>query len=217
MTKGTFITLVFRQLFDAPSSTYTYLLGSDGEAVLIDPVFENAPRDVALLRELDLRLVATLDTHVHADHVTGAWLMKQRCGSRILLSEAAGADNVDRPLRHGDGALRARPALSPLLAVFRVVLDVEEQVLLAADVVVEPGLRQAGGLRDVLDGGPLVPLLADETGRGLEDRPMPVARFAGPGRGRVGRWGTGQDLAPFEGTNRRRVLAARAGLSRFGG
>jgi glyoxylase-like metal-dependent hydrolase (beta-lactamase superfamily II)/rhodanese-related sulfurtransferase len=94
--------LVFRQLFDAASSTYTYLLGSDGEAVLIDPVFENAPRDVALLRELELRLVATLDTHVHADHVTGAWLMKQRCSSRILLSEAAGADNVDRPLRHGD-------------------------------------------------------------------------------------------------------------------
>ena len=95
--------LIFRQLFDATSSTYTYLLGSDGEAVLIDPVFENAPRDVALLRELGLRLVATLDTHVHADHVTGAWLMKLRCGSRILLSEAAGADNVDQALRHGDG------------------------------------------------------------------------------------------------------------------
>ena len=94
--------LIFRQLFDATSSTYTYLLGSDGEAVLIDPVFENAPRDVALLRELGLRLVATLDTHVHADHVTGAWLMKLRCGSRILLSEAAGADNVDQALRHGD-------------------------------------------------------------------------------------------------------------------
>lgn len=94
--------LIFRQLFDATSSTYTYLLGSEGEAVLIDPVFENAPRDVALLRELGLRLVATLDTHVHADHVTGAWLMKQRCGSRILLSEAAGADNVDQALRHRD-------------------------------------------------------------------------------------------------------------------
>lgn len=94
--------LIFRQLFDAPSSTYTYLLGEGGEAVLIDPVFENAPRDVALLRELGLRLVATLDTHVHADHVTGAWLLKQRCGSRILLSEAAAAANVDRLLRHGD-------------------------------------------------------------------------------------------------------------------
>lgn len=94
--------LIFRQLFDASSSTYTYLLGDGHEAVLIDPVFENAPRDIALLRELGLRLVATLDTHVHADHVTGAWLLKQRCGSRILLSEAAQAVNVDQMLRHGD-------------------------------------------------------------------------------------------------------------------
>ncbi len=96
--------LVFRQLFDAPSSTYTYLLGdsASGEALLIDPVFDNARRDAAMLRELGLRLVATLDTHVHADHVTGAWLLKQRCGAQIVLSEAAGATNADRLLRHGD-------------------------------------------------------------------------------------------------------------------
>jgi sulfur dioxygenase len=94
--------MIFRQLFDAPSSTYTYLLGDAGEAVLIDPVFENTQRDSALLRELGLRLAATLDTHVHADHVTAAWLLKQQCGSRILLSAAGGAANVDQPLRHGD-------------------------------------------------------------------------------------------------------------------
>ena len=94
--------LIFRQLFDIASSTYTYLLGDAGEAVLIDPVFEHARRDAALLRELGLRLVATLDTHVHADHVTGAWLLKQRCGSEILLSQAATAVNADRLLVHGD-------------------------------------------------------------------------------------------------------------------
>ncbi len=96
--------LIFRQLFDAPSSTYTYLLGcaSSGQALLIDPVFEHAQRDSALLRELGLQLVATLDTHVHADHVTAAWLHQQRCGSQILLAQAAGAHNVDRPLHHGD-------------------------------------------------------------------------------------------------------------------
>ena len=94
--------MIFRQLFDATSSTYTYLLADGGEAVLIDPVFEHERRDLALLRELDLRLVATLDTHVHADHVTAAWLLHQRCGSRIALSAAAGADEVDLPLRHGD-------------------------------------------------------------------------------------------------------------------
>jgi len=96
--------LVFRQLFDPPSSTYTYLLGDSGSgaALLIDPVFENERRDVALVRELGLQLVATLDTHVHADHVTGAWLLKQRCGSQILLSGAAAAANADRLLHHGD-------------------------------------------------------------------------------------------------------------------
>jgi sulfur dioxygenase len=94
--------MIFRQLFDPASSTYTYLLGDSGEALLIDPVYEQVPRDLALLQELSLRLLATLDTHIHADHVTGAWRLHQRCGSRIALAEAAGATLVDRPLRHGD-------------------------------------------------------------------------------------------------------------------
>lgn len=96
--------LVFRQLFDPTSSTYTYLLGDAGrgEAVLIDPVFEQAQRDTALLRELGLRLVTVLDTHVHADHVTAAWLLKQRCGSRIAVAAASGAANADLLLQHGE-------------------------------------------------------------------------------------------------------------------
>jgi len=94
--------MIFRQLFDPASSTYTYLLGDSGEALLIDPVYEQVPRDLALLQELGLSLQATLDTHVHADHVTGAWRLHQRCGSRIALAEAAGATPVDVPLRHGD-------------------------------------------------------------------------------------------------------------------
>lgn len=94
--------LVFRQLFDSVSSTYTYLLGNAGEAVLIDPVFEHAQRDAALLRELGLTLVATLETHVHADHVTAAWLLRERLGSRIALAAAAGAAGADRLLQPGD-------------------------------------------------------------------------------------------------------------------
>lgn len=93
---------VFRQLFDPTSSTYTYLLADQGEALLIDPVFEQAGRDAALLRELGLTLLATLDTHVHADHVTAAWLHRQRLGSRILLAAAAGASGADRALADGD-------------------------------------------------------------------------------------------------------------------
>jgi sulfur dioxygenase len=94
--------LTFRQLFDPTSFTYTYLLGSDGEAVLIDPVFEQADRDAALLRELGLNLVATLETHVHADHVTAAWLLRERLSSRIMLSGRSGAQGADRLLQHGD-------------------------------------------------------------------------------------------------------------------
>jgi sulfur dioxygenase len=96
--------LVLRQLFDPQSSTYTYLLGDrpSGQAVLIDPVFEQVRRDVALLGELDLKLVATLETHVHADHVTGAWLLKARAGSRIMLAKASGAAGADRYLGQDD-------------------------------------------------------------------------------------------------------------------
>jgi len=96
--------LIFRQLFDAQSSTYTYLLGDSvsREGILIDPVFEQVRRDAALINELNLKLAWTLDTHVHADHVTGAWLMKQRCGNRIGLSAKSGATGADRALEDGD-------------------------------------------------------------------------------------------------------------------
>jgi glyoxylase-like metal-dependent hydrolase (beta-lactamase superfamily II)/rhodanese-related sulfurtransferase len=96
--------LVFRQLFDPQSSTYTYLLGDRpaGEAVLIDPVFEQVRRDTALLGELGLKLVATLETHVHADHVTGAWLLQRRTGSRIMLAAASDAAGASRYLSQDD-------------------------------------------------------------------------------------------------------------------
>jgi glyoxylase-like metal-dependent hydrolase (beta-lactamase superfamily II)/rhodanese-related sulfurtransferase len=96
--------LTFRQLFDPTSSTYTYLLGdrASGEAVLIDPVFEHLRRDTALLRELGLTLRVTLETHMHADHVTGAWLLKQRTGSAIAVAKASGAEGADRWLEPGD-------------------------------------------------------------------------------------------------------------------
>ena len=96
--------MIFRQLFEPQSSTYTYLLADDASraAVLIDPVFEQARSDVALIEELGLRLAWTLETHVHADHVTGAWLLKERLGSRIALSAASGAEGADWYLEPGD-------------------------------------------------------------------------------------------------------------------
>ncbi|MGZ3477248.1 MAG: MBL fold metallo-hydrolase [Polyangiales bacterium] len=96
--------MIFRQLFDQVSSTYTYLLADERtrEAVIIDPVFEQHARDAALIRELGLTLLCSLDTHCHADHVTGSWLMKMAFGSRIGLSREYHAENVDLPLTHGD-------------------------------------------------------------------------------------------------------------------
>ena len=96
--------LIFRQLFDPPSSTYTYLLADEKsrDGVLIDPVFEQVRRDSALLTELGLNLQYTLETHVHADHVTGAWLLRQRTGSRIVVSAKSEADGADLRVAHGD-------------------------------------------------------------------------------------------------------------------
>ncbi|MEM7467944.1 MAG: MBL fold metallo-hydrolase [Pseudomonadota bacterium] len=96
--------MVFRQLFDPESSTYTYILGDSaaGEAVLIDGVFEQARRDLALLSELNLQLKHVLDTHCHADHVTSAYLLKQQTGALINVSEAASVEGADVYVKHGD-------------------------------------------------------------------------------------------------------------------
>ena len=77
--------MVFRQLFDPLSSTYTYLLGDEntGQAVLIDPVIATMGRDLAEVQRLGLKLVYTVDTHIHADHITAALEMKRTVGSRI--------------------------------------------------------------------------------------------------------------------------------------
>jgi glyoxylase-like metal-dependent hydrolase (beta-lactamase superfamily II)/rhodanese-related sulfurtransferase len=96
--------LIFRQLQDTTSSTFTYLLADriSREAVLIDPVFEQAQRDVALIDELDLKLKYTLDTHLHADHITAAWLTKESLDSRIAIAAAAGTTGADVEIEPGD-------------------------------------------------------------------------------------------------------------------
>lgn len=96
--------MIFRQLFDPASSTYTYLLGdiADGNAVIVDPVREQAGRDIALVREHGLQLAWIVETHVHADHVTGALALKQATGARTAVSRACGATGFDRLLDEGD-------------------------------------------------------------------------------------------------------------------
>jgi len=77
--------MIFKQLFEPVSSTYTYLLGCEetGQAVLIDPVVSVMDRDLAILNELGLKLAYTLDTHIHADHITAALELKNKVGSKI--------------------------------------------------------------------------------------------------------------------------------------
>ncbi|MEJ7930812.1 MBL fold metallo-hydrolase [Ramlibacter sp. AN1015] len=77
--------MIFRQLLEPVSSTYTYVLGcpDTGEAILIDPVVNSVDRDLQVLQGLGLRLAYTLDTHIHADHITAALELKKRTGSRI--------------------------------------------------------------------------------------------------------------------------------------
>ena len=77
--------MIFRQLFEPISSTYTYLLGCEqtGQALLIDPVLPMWQRDLSLIHDLGLKLMYTLDTHIHADHVTAALRLKRETGSQI--------------------------------------------------------------------------------------------------------------------------------------
>ena len=95
--------MIFRQMFDHTSSTYTYLLASrpGGEALIIDPVLDRVDRYLALLKELDLKLIKAVDTHVHADHITGLGELRDRTKCITVMGEQSGVDVVS--MRVGDG------------------------------------------------------------------------------------------------------------------
>src|SRR5256884_1138818 len=96
--------MIFRQLCDTVSGTYTYLLASrrGGEALIIDPVLEKVDRYLQLIRELDLRLVKAVDTHLHADHVTGLGALRDRTHCITVMGEQSKADIVSMRLAEGD-------------------------------------------------------------------------------------------------------------------
>jgi sulfur dioxygenase len=96
--------MLFRQLYDSVSSTYSYLIASrrGGEALIIDPVLERVDRYIQLLRELDLKLVKAVDTHVHADHITGLGELRDRTQCITIMGEHSGVDVVSMRVADGD-------------------------------------------------------------------------------------------------------------------
>ena len=109
--------MLFRQLFDSESSTYTYLIADEatGAAALIDPVREQLERDLRLIRELGLTLCYALDTHVHADHITAAGDLRERTAAQTVSCVTGGADCASVHLGHG-GELRVGGLLLKALA-----------------------------------------------------------------------------------------------------
>ena len=99
--------MLFRQLIDPETSTFSYLLADPvtQEAVLIDPVLEQVERDLRILKELGLTLRYLVETHVHADHITGASLLKEKTGAQTVVSQRAGVSNADIALKTGDRLL----------------------------------------------------------------------------------------------------------------
>ena len=96
--------MIFKQVFDQKSSTYTYLIASakGREAVIIDPVIENVEKYINLLQELDLKLVKVIDTHIHADHITGASKLKKATNCSTIMGEHTPADAVEIKLKDGE-------------------------------------------------------------------------------------------------------------------
>ena len=108
--------MIFRQLFDAESSTYTYLVGDEvsRQAVLIDPVLEQVDRDLRLVDELELQLTHVFDTHVHADHVTASGALRERTGCTVVAG-VGGAACANVQALHGD-AVHVGPLVFQVLA-----------------------------------------------------------------------------------------------------
>jgi glyoxylase-like metal-dependent hydrolase (beta-lactamase superfamily II) len=111
--------MLFRQLFEPVSSAYTYLIGCEqtGQAALIDPVLENVERDLDVIHGLGLTLACTIETHIHADHVTGAGRLRALSGSRAGFPAASCAEFVDFTISEGEpiaiGEMLLRPIYTP--------------------------------------------------------------------------------------------------------
>jgi sulfur dioxygenase len=108
--------VIFQQLFESETSTYTYIIADadSKEAAIIDPVLETVDRDLKLIDELGLKLIYALDTHIHADHITGAGELRKRLGIKTGVSQAAEVECVDVPLEDGQELLLGKKKIKVL-------------------------------------------------------------------------------------------------------
>lgn len=108
--------MLFRQLFDSVSCTYTYIIADDKghEAIIIDPVKEKAEQYLKLLKELDLKLVMALDTHTHADHVTATGALRNKTQCSIIMGDRTKAECVDIKLKEGETIKIGRQILTAM-------------------------------------------------------------------------------------------------------
>ena len=111
--------MIFKQLFEADSSTFTYLIADSdsGKAILIDPVRETVERDLQVLKDMNLTLAATLETHVHADHLTGARILKAKTGCKIAYPAMVKSSCIDIGIKEGEpfkvGNIELNPLFTP--------------------------------------------------------------------------------------------------------
>lgn len=137
--------MLFRQLFDSESSTYTYLIADEasGAAALVDPVLEQVERDVKLLKELNLTLKFCLETHVHADHITGTARLREQTGCLGMVPQGASAVCADRFIADGEtlhlGALRIQAIATPGHTDSHVAYLVNGDRVLTGDVLLIRG------------------------------------------------------------------------------
>ena len=108
--------MIFKQLFESDSCTYTYLIGSPdtGETILIDPVMDTVERDLQTLKDMNLSLTATLETHVHADHLTGARRLRERTGCKVVYPAMLELPCADAGVREGEAFMVGNIEIHPL-------------------------------------------------------------------------------------------------------
>jgi len=151
--------MIFRQLFDKETSTYTYILGdaAAGVAVIIDPVIEQVERDIKILGELGLTLTHALDTHVHADHITGSGVLRERLGVKTVVSINAKVKCADIDAENGEritfGAYELEIRLTPghtSSCMSFVVVDGQQTMVFTGDALFVRGC----GRTDFQQGSP---------------------------------------------------------------